>query len=90
MACATFGGLVAQLTPLSPIKKCQSPVIMSTFVATSLPCGFCTWKNDGELNSSEFIGTDIPPYKPGSAELSGSINSMFQWYMDAKVCYVFL
>ncbi|KAF2265643.1 HET-domain-containing protein, partial [Lojkania enalia] len=28
--------------------------------------------------------------KSSSAELSESINSMFQWYKEAKICYVFL
>ena len=28
--------------------------------------------------------------KTSSAELSKSINSMFNWYQDAKICYVYL
>src|SRR5690349_5495314 len=28
--------------------------------------------------------------KTSSAELSEAINSMFQWYRDAKVCYAYL
>ncbi|KAI1334690.1 heterokaryon incompatibility protein-domain-containing protein [Xylariaceae sp. FL0016] len=50
--------------------------------------GFCAQARKFEF---EYVWVDTCCIdKSSSAELSEAINSMFNWYKDAKVCYVFL
>jgi hypothetical protein len=70
-----------------------------TFQDMSLPghilkTGYSKIKQTCQLalqDSLEFAWVDTCCIdKSSSAELTESINSMFQWYMNAAVCYVFL